>query len=346
MSAAPSRAEQYALYAEMFTFSAASIVLFFVGVIFNWRVAKANLGDMLKPSKGPQNPLKRLSEGALRQLNVWQGPMRRVRRTMTVMLAVGLLGIVFADSAIITVSGTTVRDDGVASQWQRWAAYTFYMILSTAAMAQYYALNEVATWLFALLPAAFGMSMGVYVTLTSGANSGSTDKIVNFSVWGAVLLVSLIPIMLLYTGYSILRRLWRAFPIVFHVGFALSLWAILWTSSEVSGSNTVARRTASNWLYFAMVGLWTLANMMFFYTWSMGPPKAVTHATDAVRVGVKGRQRASGGGAPTHQVVNFAPGSPHYDLGGTGLEPLRGGQTPQYARGPYPKSSGAAAGRR
>jgi len=321
----------------MFTFAASSIVLFFVGVIFNWRVAKANLGDVLKPSKGPQTPLTRGTEAIVRQLSIWQGPFRRVRRTMTIMLAVGLLGIVFADSAIITVSGTTVRNDGVAAQWQRWVGYVFYTVLSTAAVAQYYALSEVVTWIFAILPAGVGMTMGVFVTLTSGDNSGSTDKIVNFSVWGAALLVSLIPLVLLYTGYSILRRLWRAFPILFHVGFAVSLWAILWTSSEVSGKNTKARRVASAWLYFAMVALWTLANLVFFYTWKMGPPKPVTHATDAVVTTPASRSGAAG--SSPYRVVSQAPGSPHFDLGGAPKDPRGVARIPQYARSAYPSSS-------
>lgn len=346
MSTAPSKAEQYALYAEMFTFSAASIVLFFVGVVFNWRVAKTNLGEVLKPSKGPQNPVTRATEAAIRQLSVWQGPFRRVRRTMTIMLAVALLGIAFADSTIITVSGTELRNDGVAAQWQRWVAYVFYTILSTAAMAQYYGLNEVVTWIFAILPAGFGMAMGVFVTLTSGADSGSDDKIVNFSVWGSVLLVALIPLTLLYTRFSILRALWRSFPIFFHVGFALSLWAILWTGPEVSGKNTKARRVAAAWLYFAMAGLWTAFNVLFFYTWKMGPPKPVTHSTDAVMKNPASRRgiaSSTSSSSSPHRVVNLARGSTFFDDGGMPKDPRGLSQIPQYSRGSYPSSTTVAA---
>lgn len=39
-SLAPTAAEQAGLYVEMFTFAASSIILFLVGIVFNWKVAK------------------------------------------------------------------------------------------------------------------------------------------------------------------------------------------------------------------------------------------------------------------------------------------------------------------
>jgi hypothetical protein len=335
MNAAPSKAEQYALYAEMFAMAAGAIVLFVVGIILNWRVTKGSVSALLgqneeeppRSLKDVRNPLEKGGAFIMRQLSILEGPFRRVRRTMTMMIVVALLGIVFANSTIITVSGTVVRNDNVAAQWQRWTSYVLYMVLSTAAMAQYYALNEVTTWLFALIPAGFGMAMGVFVTLTSLDNAGGTDKVVNFSIWGGLLLLSLIPLFLIYTGYSILRRLWRAIPIVVHVLFALSLWIILWTGPEVGGKHSVAQRTASAWLYFAIVTIWTVANVIFFYSWRMGPAKVETKATDSVV------RRYATGRTPSRPqpIVNLSPKSPHFSLGETRGPPPPG--LVEYSRG-------------
>lgn len=350
MNLAPSVPEQYALYTEMFAYSAAALVLFVVGIVLNWRVTK-NLDMKLKPREGPQTAGVRITERILSQLAAWQGVMRRVRRGMTMMLVVGLLALAFANSTIITISGTELRSDDVAGQWQRWAGYTFYMIMSTAAMAQYYGIKTMATWLFALIPAAGGMVMGVFITLTSLENPAGADKVINFSVWGVILLVSLIPMHLIYTRYSIFKNFRRSGPILLHVGFALSLWAILWTGPEVGGANTVARRTVSAWLYFVMVSFWTLSNVVIFYTWQLGPPKKITHATDSTVVsgpgttGGPGSSSSGAGGKGPHTVVNLVPSSPHA-LGTKEGRKLgqRPGSVTEFVRSHLP-STATAAGR-
>lgn len=327
MSTAPSIAEQYALYVEMFAFASGSLVLFALGVVVNWRVVR-NMDELIgnyipKSIRGIE-----LQKPVMDVLAQWGDEFRRVRRAVTFMFGVALLGLAFANSTIITIAGSHLRNDGVVSQWQRWAAYTFYMLLSTVGMAEYYALDPVPTWLLGIIPGTAGMAMGVFVSLTSDTGDGYADKVANLSVWGGVLIMALVPLFYLYTNYSILRRWWRGFPIVVHVLFALLLWVILWTGPEVAGEGSKFSRVVAAWFYFAVVLLWTLADLAMVYFWRMGIPKQRTSATDAtpsitvdmdeVEEAAEARgllEKGRGGEAirgPGHQVVNLNPDSPHY----------------------------------
>lgn len=264
MDLAPGRAEQAALYISLFTYAALSVIVFLIGIVFNWKVAR-DVGGAVARLAPPQLGGVQIREGVTRWLKRWQDEFRRVRRTITFLFAAALLANAFAMSTVITLAGTFERDDGVASQWQRWAAYTFAMTLTTAGMvrarvlmvvlanthtpqAQYYALETLATWIFALLPATAGMLMGTFVSLTSKGTSGGIGKVVNFSIWGPFFLIALIPLFYIYTTYSILRKWWRGFPIIVHVLFALSLWIVLWAGPEVGGPNNDAARTAAAWV--------------------------------------------------------------------------------------------------
>lgn len=42
----------------------------------------------------------------------------------------------FADACIIAIAGTQERDDQRVSEWQRWAAYVWFMALTTAGMVR------------------------------------------------------------------------------------------------------------------------------------------------------------------------------------------------------------------
>lgn len=361
MSTAPTIPEQFALYVEMFAFASASLVLFALGVVVNWRVVR-NMDDLVG-NLVPKN-IRGISARDLVKtvLARWGDEFRRVRRSITFMFAVALMGVAFADSTIITIAGSQLRDDGVISQWQRWAAYTLYMLLSTVAMAEYYALDPVPRWLLALLPGTAGMGMGVFVSLTGDSGDGYADKVANLSVWGGVLLMALVPLFYVNTNYSILRKWWRGFPIVVHVLFALLLWVILWAGPEVAASGSTFARVTAAWFYFATVLAWTLADLAMVYFWRMGPPKMRTNATDAVIVDpdeLEDAAEAEGEGmlelgrggappAPSHRAVNLDPHDPNYDTGrGGAAHSVSGRPLPPQLRGglPPPAPVGRGIGR-
>lgn len=334
MSLAPGIGEQAALYVEIFSYSAAGLIVFLLAIVLNWRVAK-DVGKAVSRLVPSQLGQLQLRQTAINWLSQWQDERRRVRRFMTVLIGASFLISAFCASCILTIAGTTVRADGVVSQWQRWAGYTLAMTLTTAAMAQYYAIETVATWILALFPATAAMLMGVFISLTSRGTNGGVAKVVNFSIWGPVFLIVLIPIFYVTTGYSILKRFWRGFPIVVHVLFALGLWIVLWVGPEVAGKDTEAARASAGWAYYVLVLLWYLVLLFFFYFWKMGPPKRRTSATDAIAVSTepdgtiadnttkntpKGKARRG-----THKAVNFDQRSPNY-----ALPPTRRGPSSRY----------------
>lgn len=331
MSLAPSAGEQASLYIEIFTYSAGGLILLLLGVVLNWRIAK-DVGEAVGRLVPQQFGQLQLQQTAVKWLAGWQNERRRVRRFMTFLVAGALFVNAFAASCILTIAGTTMRADGVLSQWQRWAGYTLAMTLTTAAMSQYYALETVATWIMALFPAAAGMSMGVYISLTAKGDNGGLAKVVNFSIWGPVLLLGLIPIFYVYTTYNLLKRWWRGLPIAIHVLFALGVWIVLWAGPEVSSKDTKFARVSAAWAYYVIVLLWYLVLLFFFYFWKMGPPKRRTSATDAVvveptestKTGQPTRPgQRTGGKSGTHRVVSFDERSPNY-----ALPPSRTGGSP------------------
>lgn len=303
MDLAPSVSEQVVLYIEMFSFLALFMVYILMAIVFNWKITR-NLGKAVEKLGGDKIGSAKLRSTVANLLTNWQDEFRRVRRSITFMFAIALFFMALADSTIITIAGTQERNDGVASQWQRWAAYTFAMILTTAAMAQYYALDRITTWLVALIPAAAGMGLGVFVSLTSVGTGGGADKVVNLSVWGPVILASLVPIFYIYTNINIYKSWWRGFPILVHVLFALVLWVILWTSPEVAAPNNQHSRTLSALLYFVFVLLWFLSLTVIVYFWKMGPPMPHTYATDATM--------DSDATNKIKRTVNLAPQSRNY----------------------------------
>lgn len=321
MDLAPAKGELAALYVTLFVYAASSVVVFLMGIVFNWKIAR-EVGSAVARLAPPQLGGLEIREGVTRWLVRWQDEFRRVRRTITFLFAAALFVNAFAASNLITLAGTFERDDGVASQWQRWAGYTLAMTLTTAGMGQYYALETVALWIFALLPATGGMLMGVFVSLSSRGTSGGVAKVINFSIWGPVLLIALIPLFYIYTTYSIWRRWWRGFPIVVHVLFAILLWVVLWVGPEVSGPNTEAARTGTAWAYFVLVFVWYLVMMAIVYLWNMGPPRRRTNATDSVPVlendgkGGGAKRTSTNGGSQQQQqgrvVVNLDPRSPNF----------------------------------
>ena len=347
MSLAPSIAEQYALYVEMFAFASGSLVLAALAVVVNWRVVR-NMDDLvsgLLPKNFRGIPLQSLVKTVVAR---WSDQYRRVRRSITFMFAVALLGVAFADSTIITIAGSQLRSDGIISQWQRWAAYTFYMLLSTVAMAEYYALDPIPRWLLALIPGTAGMGMGVFVSLTANTGDGYADKVANLSVWGGVLIMALVPLFYINTNYSILGRWWRGFPIVVHSLYALLLWVILWVGPEVASDGSKFSRVAAAWFYLGTVLLWTLTDLAMVYFWRMGPPKMRTNATDSVIVDFDELEDAAEAeaegegtlelghgkapGVPSQRLANLDPHDPNYDPGtGTPLQ-----QAPVYAGGRIP----------
>ena len=333
MDLAPSAAEQVALYATMFAYAATSLVLYLMGVVLNWAIAR-EVGTSVERLLPKQLGDIEISKTVTEWLERWHDEFRRVRRSITFMFATAFLVNAFAMSTLITVSGTFVRDDGRASQWQRWVAYSLAMALTTAGMAQYYALETIVTWLFALLPATAGMGMGVFVSLSSVNTSGGIAKAVNFSIWGPVLLVALIPLFYIYTNYSLLgRRWWRGLPIVIHVVWAMAIWIVLWASPEVGGPNNAGSRTASAWAYGILVWVWYLSMLVIVYFWKMGPPKRRTSATDAVVRGSK-----------DGKVVNLDPRSPNFQLPPQKQQqPGRGGGNPESVRGQFTRGRPAAA---
>lgn len=323
MSLAPSKGEQAALYIEIFTYSAGGLVLLLLGIVLNWRIAK-NVGEAVSKLVPSQFGSLELRQTAIKWLANWQNEYRRVRRLMTFLVAGAFFISAFAASCILAIAGTVQRADGVDSQWQRWAGYTLAMTFTTAAMTQYYALETTAALLMGLFPAAAGMGMGVYISLTAKGVSGGVAKVVNFSIWGPVLLLGLIPIFYAYTTYNLLKRWWRGLPIAVHVLFAMGVWIVLWAGPEVSSNNTKFARVTAAWAYYVIVLIWYLVLLFFFYFWDMGPPKRRTSATDAIITqpgetsktgkmsGRTGQQR--GGSAGPRKVVNFDQRSPNYSL--------------------------------
>jgi hypothetical protein len=310
---APSVGEQAALYVEIFSYAALGIVLIVLAMVLNWKGA-AGLG-MAVAQLLPQQVAGVDIGGTIRVvLKSWHGELRRVRRTITILFALSFLVSSYCTSNILTIAGTQLRADGVASQWQRWVGYTIGMVLTTAGLAQYYAIEVVATWVWVLVFAAAGMVQGVFVSLTAKGASGGLAKVINLSIWGPFCLLALIPIFYLYTTLDIWRKWWRGFPIIVHVAFAFSIWIILWAGPEVATDGAEGSRVGAAWGYLILVMLWYLIMVGLVYFWRIAPPRRRTYATDAViMVNPQGvDDGANKGGKTTHKVVNLNPASPNY----------------------------------
>jgi len=281
MSLAPGTAEQAELYVETFGYSACFTVLYVLAIVLNIKVAR-QLGTAIARLVPRGFGGIQLGETITVWLQNWHDEFRFVRRRITMLFAWAFLFNSFAASCIITLAGTVLRSDGVVSEWQRWAAYGFAFLFTTYAMAQYYAIDTVATWTIIIPIAVFAMGPGCFVSLTARGANGGKAKVVDLSIWGTSFLIILIPAFYFLSTLKIWSRWWRGFPIVLHCAFAMGLWITLWAGPEVAANDNDVTRAVAGWFYFGIVIIWYIFMLLLIYLWKIGPPRQRIHATDAV----------------------------------------------------------------
>lgn len=281
MSLAPGPGEQAELYVETFGYSACFTVLYVLAIVLNIKVAR-QLGTAIARLVPRGFGGIQLGETITVWLQDWHNEFRFVRRRMTILFAWAFLFNAFAASCIITLAGTVLRADGVVSEWQRWAAYGFAFLFTTYAMAQYYAIDTVATWTIIIPIAVFAMGPGCFVSLTARGGNGGKAKVADLSIWGVSFLIFLIPAFYFLSTLKIWSRWWRGFPIVLHCAFAMGLWITLWAGPEVAANDNDVTRLVAGWFYFGIVICWYIFMLLLIYLWKIAPPRKRIHATDAV----------------------------------------------------------------
>jgi len=313
MSLAPDVGEQAALYVEIFSYSALSLITIMLGAVTNWR-STDEIGAVLARLTPPQIAGINLAKTITVWLGNWQDEKRRVRRFMTNLVAAAFMASMIGAGCILTLAGTYQRADGVGSEWQRWAGYGFGFLFTTAAMCQYFAIETVATLLLMAI-GAVGMGFGTFVSLTSVGTNGGKAKVVFLSVIPGIFLLALIPLFYIFSGLAVLKRWWRGFPILVHIAFAYAVWIVLWAGPEVGSNDNPVGRTSAGWAYYVIVLLWYSILLLFFYFWKIAEPKRRTTATDAIIVDyVPGTGDIEKGTEMEEikRVVNLDPTSPYY----------------------------------